>query len=104
MNEPDLGELEIVSKPLVIHEARAGGRRLTKALFLQLRDWTDTHHKLITSDCPPPVAWVNHHWVGCDSHQDRYSYATFAHLHILLTDANGKPFRGVVWELSLIHI
>ena len=99
MNNPDLGNLEIIEKPLFIHEAKAGGRRLTKTLFRQLPDWTETHNRLILPDCTADiVAWVNHHWKECDS--NKYSYEDAAigkHIHVLLSEDN-KPYRGTVWR------
>ena len=93
---PDLGELEIVEQSLVIHEAKAGGRRLTKALFQQLPDWTDIHASLILSDCPADiVAWVSYHWKGCDGDKESYQVSG-EHIHILLSE-NNKPYRGTVW-------
>jgi hypothetical protein len=98
MNNPDLGNLEIIEKPLLIHEAKAGGRRLTKTLFRQLPDWTETHNSLILPDCTADiVAWVNHHWKECDSRRGYYDAASGDHIHILLSE-NSKPYRGTVWN------
>jgi len=98
MNNPDLGNLEIIEKPLFIHEAKAGGRRLTKTLFRQLPDWTETHHSLILPDCPADiVAWVNHHWKECDSRSGYYDAASGDHIHVILSE-NNKPYRGTVWN------
>jgi hypothetical protein len=106
---PDLGELEIVERSLVIHEAKAGSRRLTKTLFLQLPDWNEVHGELILSDCSADiVAWVSYHWKECDD--DKYAFDDVAlgkHIHVLLSEDN-KPYRGTVWkgpsQVSSIYI
>ena len=99
MNNPDLGNLEIVERLLVIHEAKAGGRRLTKTLFRQLPNWLDAHGSLILPDCSADiVARVNYHWKECDD--DKYNYGdqvSGEHIHILLSE-NNKPYRGTVWK------
>jgi len=99
MNNPDLGNLEIVERPLVIHEAKAGGRRLTKTLFRQLPNWMQTHNSLILTDCSADiVAWVSYHWKDCDWMPGRYVHLVYgAHKHILLNE-NGKPYRGTIWR------
>ena len=94
---PDLGELEILERPLIIHEAKAGGRKLTKSLFRQLPDWQDIKQRLILPDCPADVvAWVEYHWQDCDSAK-LFFYASGDHRHILLSDS-GSPYRGTVWH------
>jgi len=93
---PDLGELEILERPLIIHEAKAGGRKLTKSLFRQLPDWQDIKERLILPDCPADVvAWVEYHWQDCDDAKYIF-YASGDHRHILLSDS-GAPYRGTVW-------
>ena len=32
----DLGEIELRERPMMIHEVVAGGRRLTRALYMQM--------------------------------------------------------------------
>jgi hypothetical protein len=94
---PDLGELEILERPLIIHEAKAGGRKLTKSLFRQLPDWQDIKERLILPDCPADVvAWVEYHWRDCDDAKYNF-YASGDHRHILLSDS-GTPYRGTVWD------
>ena len=94
---PDLGELEILERPLIIHEAKAGGRKLTKSLFRQLPDWQDIKEQLILPDCPADVvAWVEYHWRDCDDAKYNF-YASGDHRHILLSDS-GAPYRGTVWD------
>ena len=93
---PDLGELEILERPLIIHEAKAGGRKLTKSLFRQLPDWQDIKEQLILPDSPADVvAWVEYHWQDCDDAKYIF-YASGDHRHILLSDS-GAPYRGTVW-------
>jgi len=94
---PDLGELEILERPLIIHEAKVGGRKLTKSLFRQLPDWQDIKERLILPDCPADVvAWVEYHWRDCDDAKYNF-YASGDHRHILLSDS-GAPYRGTVWD------
>jgi len=95
---PDLGELEIVERSLVIHEAKAGGRRLTKSLFRQLPDWNKVHGSLILPDCSADiVASVSYHWKECDDTGYKYgNQVSGEHIHILLSE-NNKPYRGTVW-------
>jgi len=94
---PDLGELEILERPLIIHEAKVGGRKLTKSLIRQLPDWQDIKERLILPDCPADVvAWVEYHWQDCDD--AKYNFNTSGdHRHILLSDS-GTPYRGTVWS------
>ena len=88
---PDLGDLQIFEERLVIHGIKAGGRRLTKALFWQLA-------KAGTDDPGVVRAWVNIHWKGCGD--DYYNYVSSMyikddHRHIIWTDDAGRPSRDV---------
>jgi hypothetical protein len=83
----------------VIHEAKAGGRRLTKTLFRQLPDWLDAHGSLILPDSSADiVAWVSYHWNECDNNKYNYgNQVSGEHIHVLLSE-NNKPYRGTVWH------
>ena len=103
---PDLGDLDIFAEPLVIHGIKAGGRRLTKALFMQLPDSV-----ALSGDCfrapaqPGSVrAWVNIHWKDCHFNPWDLAYGSSifplggAHRHVVCTDSTGRVFRGEVYE------
>ena len=82
---PDLGDLDIFEERLVIHGAKVGGRRLTKALFMQLEE-------KFTSEPGSIRAWVNFHWNYCNGDNPR------SHRHFIWSDANGHVFRSDAHE------
>lgn len=92
---PDLGDLDIFEERLVIHGAKVGGRRLTKALFMQLEE-------KFTSEPGSIRAWVNFHWKGCDFDErdliNTHYYANRGHFHFIWTDSNGHVFRSIQFK------
>ncbi|ANS03553.1 hypothetical protein [uncultured Mediterranean phage uvDeep-CGR2-KM21-C338] len=102
---PDLGDLHIFEEPLVIHGVKAGGRRLTKALFWQLPDYRSLsgHYGHPAEDPGSVRAWVNIHWRDCIRH-GRFIYMKGVlryggeHRHVICTDDMGRIFRGEVME------
>ena len=103
---PDLGDLDIFEEPLVIHGIKAGGRRLTKALFMQLPDSVALSGNYIRSPEQPGSAraWVNIHWKDCHFNPWDLAYGSSifvlggAHRHVVCTDSTGRVFRGEVYE------
>ena len=92
----DLGDLIIKERPLIIREAIAGGRRLTKALFMQLPQ--EDHLITEVSEDTQIRAWVNLHWKGCDADFGEGSGSfLYEHRHIIYTD-QGRPMRGEAWK------
>jgi hypothetical protein len=87
----DLGDIIIKERPLIIREAIVGGRKLTKALFMQLPELT---HVLVETNISI-VAWVNHHWKRCDWGLANWLDASYDHRHAICSD-NGSPKRGIV--------
>ena len=93
----DLGDIILVNRPLIIREAKLGGRKLTKALFMQLP---------ILEDCLPLkgedteiVAWVNYHWADCDDERLNYSDEDLSHQHRhLLVRFRDTAMRCTVWS------
>ena len=103
---PDLGDLDIFEEPLVIHGIKAGGRRLTKALFMQLPDSGSLSGSYQRSPEQPGSvrAWVNIHWKGCNFNPWDLAYGSSifeergAHRHIVCTNSMGSVFRGTVYK------
>ena len=104
---PDLGDLDIFAEPLVIHGIKAGGRRLTRALFMQLPDSDSLSGSYQRSaEQPGSVrAWVNIHWKDCSFNPwERLAYGSSIfepggdHRHIVCTDSMGNVFRGAVYK------
>lgn len=90
----DLGLVELVERPLIIREARAGGRKVTKAIYMQLPRIDGIP---FPDDSMRIVAWVNHHWEGCAYHRGRYRSLLDNHRHLII-DHQGVPKRGTTWE------
>lgn len=86
----DLGKLEIVQKPLLISEAKVGGRRLTKSLWAQIPVYADGDYPL-PEDGVSFRAWINHHWKGCMDHDWARSISQ-QHRHVLL------EYQGIVCQ------
>jgi len=90
----DLGDITIVEKPLVIREAKIGGRKLTKALYLQLpnEEYYPTCREGVRI-----VAWLESHWKDCDMEEVNWSECGRTHRHVLLGEGD-KPLRGTVFK------
>jgi len=90
----DLGDITIVEKPLIIREAKIGGRKLNKALYLQLpeEEWYPTQREGVRI-----VAWLESHWKDCDMDQVNWSECGRTHRHVLLGEGD-KPLRGTVFK------
>ena len=103
---PDLGDLDIFAEPLVIHGIKAGGRRLTRALFMQLPDSGSLSGNCLRSPEQPGSvrAWVNIHWKDCRfnvwelNHGSSIFPLNCVHRHVVCTDSTGRVFRGEVYE------
>ena len=78
---PDLGDITIIEKPLIIREAKVGGRKLTKALYLQLPSEEDYP---TCREGVRIVAWLESHWKDCDDEQINWSECGRTHRHVLL--------------------
>jgi hypothetical protein len=91
---PDLGDITIIEKPLIIREAKVGGRKLTKALYLQLpsEEYYPTCREGVRI-----VAWLESHWKDCDMEQVDWSECLRTHRHVLLGEGD-KPLRGTVFR------
>lgn len=87
----DLGDIEIRPRPLIIREAIVGGRKLTKALYLQLPDLTCYPG---SEDGTRIVAWVELHWKDC-SYTEWSDGLGYDHRHVLAAKGDA-PCRGVV--------
>lgn len=86
---PDLGDLDIFEERLVIHGVKVGGRRLTKALFMQL--------PMQETNEPGSVrAWINFHWNRCAA--TTRAGNPMNHRHFIWSDANGRVFRSEAYE------
>ena len=90
----DLGDITIIEKPLIIREAKIGGRKLTKALYLQLpnEEYYPTCREGVRI-----VAWLESHWKDCDDEQINWSECGRTHRHVLLGEGD-KPLRGTVFR------
>jgi len=90
----DLGDIAIIEKPLIIREAKVGGRKLTKALYLQLpnEEYYPTCREGVRI-----VAWLESHWKDCDMEQVNWSECFSTHRHVLLGEGD-KPLRGTVFK------
>ena len=103
---PDLGDLDIFAEPLVIHGIKAGGRRLTRALFMQLPDYNSLSGSYQRSPAQPGSvrAWVNIHWKDCNFNPSDLAYGSSIFepggvpRHIVCTDSTGRVFRGAVYK------
>ena len=90
----DLGDITIIEKPLIIREAKVGGRKLTKALYLQLpsEEYYPTCREGVRM-----VAWLESHWKDCADEQANWSECGHTHRHVLLGEGD-KPLRGTVFK------
>ena len=62
----DLGDITIIEKPLIIREAKIGGRKLNKALYLQL---PSEESYPTCREGVRIVAWLESHWKDCADEQ-----------------------------------
>lgn len=91
----DLGDLEIVRKPLIISEAKVGGRKLTKSLWAQMPEYDKGDQYPLPENGVSFRAWVNHHWKECE-------YSEFVgigheHRHVLV-EYQGNVCKSTVWS------
>lgn len=89
----DLGEIAIKQRPLIINEAIIGGRKVTKAVYMQLPELDE--YPMPENDVQI-VAWLNIHWKECGG-QDWGSIISHEHRHIIGSKDN-KPIRGTVFK------
>ena len=90
----DLGNITIIEKPLIIREAKVGGRKLTKALYLQLPNEEDYP---TCREGVRIVAWLESHWKDCDMEEVNWTECYRIHRHVLLGEGD-KPLRGTVFK------
>ena len=90
----DLGDITIVEKPLIIREAKIGGRKLNKALYLQL---PSEESYPTCREGVRIVAWLESHWKDCDMEEVNWSECDRTHRHVLLGEGD-KPLRGTVFK------
>lgn len=92
----DLGQLEVVQKPLLISEAKIGGRRLTKSLWAQMPKYAEDNHYPVLEDGVQFRAWVNLHEKDCSVH---YFQGDLGHEHRhVLVEHQGNVYRSTVWS------
>ena len=90
----DLGNITIIEKPLIIREAKVGGRKLTKALYLQL---PSEESYPTCREGVRMVAWLESHWKNCVDEQTSWNECGHIHRHVLLGEGD-KPLRGTVFK------
>lgn len=89
----DLGDLVIKSRPLIIHEAIVGGRRLNKVLFMQM---PELDYIPFGENGERILAWVEYHWKYCGEGCADYTSLYSGHRHVLVD--TGRPSRATVWR------